>query len=87
MPRQLIQECSEQWCGNSQSCRTLSDKSSECPVMQDIKLHVYKVCVYMYMYMGSRTRVMKIGHNAWQLAQCFHTPGSILLILVGTGRE
>ena len=21
-----------QWCGNSQSCRTLSDKSSECPV-------------------------------------------------------
>ena len=21
-----------QWCGNSQSCRTLSNKSSECPV-------------------------------------------------------
>ena len=21
-----------QWCGNSQSCRTLSDKSSECPL-------------------------------------------------------
>ena len=24
-----------QWCGNSQSCRTLSDKSSECPVKQN----------------------------------------------------
>ena len=24
--------------------------------------------------MGSRTRVVKIGQNVWQSAQCFHTP-------------
>ena len=24
--------------------------------------------------MGSRTRVLKIGQNVWQLAQCFHIP-------------
>ena len=24
--------------------------------------------------MGSRTRVVKIGQNVWQLAQCFHIP-------------
>ena len=30
-----------QWCGNSQSCRTLSDKSSECPVNGN--LTVYEV--------------------------------------------
>ena len=24
--------------------------------------------------MGSRTRVVKVRQNVWQLAQCFHTP-------------
>ena len=45
-----------QWCGNSQSCRTLSDTSSECPVNLKYKVHVY---------MRSRTNVMKIGQNVW----------------------
>ena len=47
----LIHICT-QWCGNSQSYRTLSGKSSECLVTE---LYVK--------YMGSRKRVMKIVQN------------------------
>ena len=49
-------------CGNSQSCRTLSNKSSECPLIE--------TALYTN-YMGSRTRVLKIGQN---VAHYFHTP-------------
>ena len=28
----VVHDCYRQWCGNSQSCRTLTDKSRECPV-------------------------------------------------------
>ena len=36
------------------------------PVMQDI--------VETEKYMGSRTRVLKIDQNVWQLAHYFYTP-------------
>ena len=57
------------WCGNSQSYKTLSKKSSECR-----KYTVYKVY-------GTRKRVVKIGQNVQQLAQCFHTPACIMFCI------
>ena len=50
---------------SSQSCRTLSDKSSECLV---IETDLYTK------YMRSRARLVKIGQKVRQLAQYFHTP-------------
>ena len=32
-------------------------------------------------YMGSRTRVVKIDQNVWQLAHYFHTPGDHTVVL------
>ena len=49
----------KQWCGYSQSCRTLSGKSSECPVNWNVQ------CIQS---------MAKIGQNVRQLAQCFHNP-------------
>ena len=36
--------------------------------------------------MGSRTRVLRIGQNVWQLAQCFHIPDYIMYIHVHVHR-
>ena len=34
------------WCGNSQSCRILSDKFNECVLNLETKVYIYKVHVY-----------------------------------------
>ena len=53
-----------QWCENRQSCRTLSNKSSECET---------ELCTK---YLGSMIRVVKISQNVHQLAQ--YTPRSLI---------
>ena len=39
--------CNEQWCGNDQSCGTLSDKSSECLVKFEA-VHTHTQIITMY---------------------------------------
>ena len=60
-----------EWSENSQSTRTLSDKSSECLVNLNWTIHK----VY-----GSRTYVVQINLNVWQVPQSFYTPVYTILL-------
>ena len=52
-----------QWCGNSQSCRTLSNKFSECPVIETTLYTKYM-----------ETRAIKIGQKCLVVCSMFPNP-------------